>query len=252
LHEDGDINFGTNTGYTVVAAGLPNEGEHAAYAAPHEAAQGDVLMGRNAYFVTGQRSRHSFLADTCATCHMEVTPPPPELSYNLSGTNHTFKASKTVCTQCHGTFDGGTIQAAFDAGLAELAREITNAVYKLKNGGAAVPPANFVLTFGRSFRVSLEGGCPDGTDADALPDNQCSVGSSYNSTTGVRTDGYLTGVTAGGTDPNEGYNAIIAKANWNYSLVSLELSKGIHNPSFTVSVLDQTKAQVKALVATLP
>jgi hypothetical protein len=241
LHEDGDINFGTNTGYTVVAAGLPNEGEHAAYAAPHEAAQGDVLMGRNAYFVTGQRSRHSFLADTCATCHMEATPPPPELSYNLSGTNHTFKASKTVCTQCHGTFDGGTIQAAFDASLAQLATEITNAVYKLKNGVAAVPPATFVLYFGRSFQYSLDGGT-----------TKANVGSSYNSTTGVRTDGYLTGVTVGGTDPNEGYNAVIAKANWNYSLVSVEASKGIHNPSFTVSVLDQTKAQLRALVATLP
>jgi hypothetical protein len=172
---------------------------------------------------------------------MEVTPPPPELSYNLSGTNHTFKASKTICTQCHGTFDGGTIQAAFNASLAELATEITNAVYKLKNGRAATPPATFVLFFGRSFQYSLDGGA-----------NKANVGSSYNSTTGARTDGYLTGVTAGGTDPNEGYNAVIAKANWNYSLVNVEASKGIHNPSFTVSVLDQTKAQLRALVATLP
>jgi len=241
LHEDGDINFGTNTSYTIVAAGLPNAGEHAAYSAPHEAAHGDVMMGRNAYFVTGQRARHSFLADTCATCHMEVTPPPAELSYNLSGTNHTFKASKTICTQCHGTYDGGTIQAAFDASLAELAREITNAVYKLKNGRAATPPATFVLYFGRSFQYSLNGGT-----------TRANVGSSYSSSTGARTDGYLTGVTVGGTDPAEGYNAVIAKANWNYSLVSSASGKGIHNPSFTFSVIDQTKAQVKALVASLP
>jgi Carboxypeptidase regulatory-like domain len=241
LHEDGDINFGTNTGYTVVAAGLPNAGEHAAYNAPHEAAQGDVLMGRNAYFVTGQRSRHSFLADTCATCHMEATPPPPELSYNLSGTNHSFTASKTICSQCHGAYDGGTIQSAFDTSLAQLATEITNAVYKLKNGGAATPPATFVLYFGRSFQYSLDGGT-----------TKANVGSSYDSTTGARTDGYLTGVTAGGTDPNEGYNAVIAKANWNYSLASLDSSRGIHNPSFTVSVLDQTRAQVRALAAGLP
>jgi hypothetical protein len=244
LHEDGDANFGTNTGYTVVAAGLPNEGEHAAYNAPHEAAQGDVLMGRNAYFISGLRSKHSFLADTCATCHMQLTTPPPAFSGGGAfGTNHGFKPSTDICTKCHGSYNGGTIQTSFDASLAQLATEITNAVYKLKNGGAATPPATFVLYFGRSFQYSLDGGT-----------TKANVGSSYNSTTGVRTDGYLTGVTAGvpATDPNEGYNAVIAKANWNYSLVQLDLSKGIHNPSFTFQVIDQTKAQVKALAASLP
>jgi hypothetical protein len=241
LHEDGDTNFGTNTGYTTVAAGLANAGEHVAYAAPHEAAQGDALMGRNAYFVTGLRSKHSFIDDTCATCHMELTPPPAALSYNLSGTNHSFKASKTICTQCHGAYDGGTIQDAFNSKLAELATEITNAVYKLKNGGAATPPATFVLSFGRQFRYSTDGGT-----------TYANVGSSYSSSTGAKTDGYLTGVTAGGTDSVEGYNAVIAKANWNYSLVGLDSSKGIHNPTFTFSVLDQTLSQVKALVASLP
>jgi hypothetical protein len=97
------------------------------------------------------------------------------------------------------------------------------------------------LYFGRSFQYSLNGGT-----------TKANVGSSYSSSTGARTDGYLTGVTAGGTDSAEGYNAVIAKANWNYSLVSVDSSKGIHNPSFTISVLDQTIAQVKALVASLP
>jgi hypothetical protein len=240
LHEDGDTNFGTNTAYTTVSVG-PYAGEHVAYAAPHEAAQGDVLMGRNAYFVTGLRSRHSFIADTCATCHMELTPPPAQLSYQLAGTNHSFKGSKTICTQCHGTFDGGTIQVAFDTKLAELATEITNAVYKLRNGGAATPPATFVLSFGRSFMYSTDGGT-----------TYANVGSSYSSSTGARTDGYLTDVTDGGTVAVDGYNAVIAKANWNYSLISVDSSKGIHNQSFTFEVLDQTISQVKALVASLP
>jgi len=242
LHENGDLNFGTNTGYTTIAAGLPNAGVHVAYAAPHEAAQGDVLMGHNAYFVTGLRSKHSFLADTCVTCHMELTNPPPEYSGGGAfGTNHGFNASFDICTKCHGSFTGGTVQASFDAKLAELATEITKAVYKLKNGSAATPPATFVLYFGRSFQYSLDGGT-----------TKANVGSSYSSSTGAKTDGYLTGVIAGGTDSVEGYNAVIAKANWNYSLASLDSSKGIHNPTFTFDVLDQTISQVKALEASLP
>lgn len=70
--------------------------------APHTAAQADVLMGQNAYFVEmGQRSKHSFIADTCTNCHMELTPPPAAYSYNLAGTNHSFEASLDVCSQCH-------------------------------------------------------------------------------------------------------------------------------------------------------
>ena len=88
LHQDGDPQWNTLTSYS----------------APHEACQGDVLMGKNAYFVGNgdMRSPHSLITDTCATCHMELTPPPPLLSYNLSGTNHTFRASPEICIQCHG------------------------------------------------------------------------------------------------------------------------------------------------------
>ncbi|GAG56100.1 unnamed protein product [marine sediment metagenome] len=76
---------------------------------PHTAAQADVLMGQNAYFVkVGERGAHSFIADTCTTCHNVLTAPPEDLSYNLAGTNHTFAADMEVCSQCHGAFDGGT------------------------------------------------------------------------------------------------------------------------------------------------
>lgn len=240
LHEDGDVNFGTYTAYTTVTVG-PFPGEHYAYAAPHEAAQGDVLMGRNAYFVNGLRSKHSFLADTCATCHMEVTPPPAELSYNLSGTNHTFEASTTICSQCHGGIDFANMESSFDARLADLAAEITSAVYKLKNGAASTPPATFVLSFGRRLQYSEDGGT-----------TYANVGSTYDSDTGARTDGYLTGVAAGGTVADDGYNDVIAKANWNYSLVSAGAADGVHNPTFTFDVLDRTISQLQTFVAGLP
>jgi len=210
LHEDGDTNWGTQVSSTVNG-----------YAGPHEAAQGDVLMGRNAYYVTGSRSRHSFLADTCATCHMQLTTPPPAFSGGGAfGTNHGFKASVDICTKCHGSYTGGTLQVSFDESLAQLNTEIGRAMYRLKNAGAN-PPAGttIVIVYGRSPTISINGAAA------------------------VTFKTYLTGAT-GATD---GYHPDIAKANWNYSLVSFDSSKGIHNPSFTFDVLDATIAKVKTL-----
>lgn len=75
------------------------------YQPPHHGPQADVLMGQNAYFVTtGDRSPHSYLPDTCANCHMELSPPPSEYSYaSEPGTNHLFTASTTICSNCHGS-----------------------------------------------------------------------------------------------------------------------------------------------------
>lgn len=81
--------------------------------APHGPTQADVLMGQNAYFVDlgdidgdlgyppGLPGAHASLADTCATCHMEKSPPPPALSNAGGGTNHTMYASREICSECH-------------------------------------------------------------------------------------------------------------------------------------------------------
>ena len=211
LHEDGDRNWGTQVSSTVNG-----------YAGPHEAAQGDVLMGRNAYYVTGARSRHSFLADTCVSCHLELTTPPPAFSGSGAfGTNHGFKASLDICTKCHGSYTGGTLQASADAKLAELNTEIGKAMYRLKNAGAN-PPAGttIVIVYGRTPTISINGAAA------------------------VTFTAYLTGATGA----TAGYHPDIAKANWNYSLVQLDSSKGIHNPSFTFGVLDATIAKMKTLL----
>jgi hypothetical protein len=213
LHEDGDTNWGTQVSSTVNG-----------YAAPHRPAQGDVLMGHNAYYVTGARSKHSFLANTCATCHMELTTPPPAFSGSgLFGTNHGFTASLDICTKCHGSYTGGTIQASFDASLAQLETEIGKAMYRLANLGAN-PPAGttIVITYGSSPTISING------------------------LAAVSFTTYLTGA-PGTTSPTSGYHPDIAKANWNHELVNLDSSKGIHNPSFIFGVLDATIAKMKTL-----
>jgi hypothetical protein len=111
-----------------------------AFGTPHDGPMSDVLLGVNAYFVTpGQRGGHSYIADTCATCHMELTPPPADLSFQGTGTNHTFKADLTICSNCHGAFDGGSLQSTTTASLASLAKSIANAAMtKLNNGTTGI------------------------------------------------------------------------------------------------------------------
>jgi len=105
--------------------GLPNPDR-----APHGGPQTDVLFGQNALFVqVGNRSAHSFLTDTCVTCHMQLTPPPAELSYNLGGTNHTFEASHEICTECHGAYDGGTLEQEFHDSMEDFAEAIQDALF---------------------------------------------------------------------------------------------------------------------------
>lgn len=105
--------------------GLRNDGNWKASdgsRAPHPAAQTDVLMGENGYFVNvGIRGAHSFVEDTCVTCHMEATAPPDLLSYQQGGTNHTFFASPDICAKCHGeSFTADGVQDGFEAAAAEL------------------------------------------------------------------------------------------------------------------------------------
>jgi hypothetical protein len=156
LHEDGDVNFGTLT----------------AYAAPHEACQGDMLMGRNAYFFgtgqVGQSSAHAkFLTDACVTCHLQKTPADPSFGYPAgvsgAGTNHSFgiitDPNKTaneqvnaLCAQCHSLMV--LMQNSFTALNNTLLTELGKATLRLKFGSAgAIPPERRL----RLFLIGLRG-----------------------------------------------------------------------------------------------
>ncbi|MCX5902565.1 MAG: carboxypeptidase regulatory-like domain-containing protein, partial [Proteobacteria bacterium] len=107
------------------------------YSGPHEPTQADILMGQSVYFVTvGQRSKHADVKDSCAGCHMDKTPPPADLSYQLGGTNHTFKAAIDICSQCHSTAipDATGIQSAFDTAMTSLEEGIETAAIAKLNG----------------------------------------------------------------------------------------------------------------------
>lgn len=233
LHEDNSTTFGTQV------SGTANS-----YAAPHAAAQGDVLMGRNAYFVTGQRSKHSFLADACVTCHLQKAGTDPSLGYppNIegAGTNHTFAIVNdptrpaadqinALCHQCH-SFTGTDIQNSFTTSYNAMLVDIANAILRLKYGSAGAIPAGTTLIFypGSTPQVSTDGGV-----------------------TKVNLSTYLTGAPGtanpGGTITGTGFNLVIAKANWNTNLVNNDSSLAVHNPSFAFDVVTSTSLTVRGL-----
>jgi len=220
--------------------------------APHTAAQGDVLMGKNSYFVSGERSPHSLIADTCTTCHMELTPPPAALSYNLSGTNHTFAASLNICTECHGTFDGGSLTDVVGELEEELKTAIETAVMSEMNDiltttdivlfagetdeatiatGSTVSDVDFAESHGRlaiSFTV---------TDAADVATEYTHVRLGSDTQIGAGPDSFITSANG----------QVIAKAGWNFFLIEGDGSKGIHNPGFAMEVLETTIATLNAL-----
>jgi hypothetical protein len=241
------------------------------YSAPHTAAQGDVLMGQNAYLVAvGDRSPHSFIPDTCTTCHMELTAPPPEFSFDGTGTNHSFKASLTICGQCHGVFDGGSLQENVEAELGELAGGMSTylldkidaagavtlkdytphtfggASYDLKSGAAVVEASNiesaaptephgqqgYIIKFTTpvDFTYSPAGETPHTL---TLTEAQVQLGD-------ITTDGTMALVA-----PSD----ILVRVGWNYFLLHGDNSKGIHNPDFVWNVLEASKAAVEDAMA---
>lgn len=227
------------------------------YSAPHTAAQGDVLMGENAYFVTvGARSKHSYIKDTCATCHMELSPPPAEWSRNLAGTNHSFEASPTVCTSCHGAFDGGTLEAAVEAAEHELGQKMSDYLmaklgaqfqlkdytpheyqgksYDVKSANASVDKANiaaveptephgqqgFIIKFKTPVTFTYS---PTGEAAHTMSLKEAEV--------------QLGDITTDGTTAVIALTNPLVRVGWNYFLIEGDGSKGVHNPSFTLNVL---------------
>ena len=103
-------------------------------ATPHDSTVADVLLGENAYFVTpGQRGGHSYITNTCANCHMELTLPPASLS-NEASTNHTFNADLTICKNCHGAFDGGSLQSSNTTAIAGMESYMGTGLAKALNG----------------------------------------------------------------------------------------------------------------------
>lgn len=250
LHEDGDVKFGTL----------------ASYGAPHEAAQGDVLMGRNAYWMgTGRynspqtRSKHSYIADTCVTCHMELTT--LDLALSEPGqTRHDFKASLDVCNKCHTAYSAESVQTTFDAKLAAIKATVGNAILQVKYDNVIPVGTSATLVANRSGMVDVTSGAVtrrwfinNKTGQDAFladPNNGGALvqGCTDNGDGTANCTGFLANATVtfnpNATVTAAGVNDVIAKALWNTVLVQDDASRGVHNPAFTFEMLDNTYVHV--------
>lgn len=237
------------------------------YSAPHVSAQGDVLVGENSYFVERQRSPHSFIKDTCATCHMELTAPPPEFSYEGTGTNHSFKASLGVCSNCHSDrLDAAAFQESHQRHLQELADKMGDYLlakiseqvtvkdytahtydgrsYDIKSNAVVVSKENIALAeptephgqqgFIIKFRAPV-------TFSYAL------TGEVPHSMTLTEAEVQLADITTDGTKPLIALNDVLVRVGWNYFLVEGDSSDAIHNPTWVNQVLD---ASIEALFPT--
>jgi hypothetical protein len=252
--------------------------------APHGGVQTDLLMGQNAYFVdlgaivTGEdwpeglpspgHSNQGNLAvqedrrlpDTCATCHMVKTPPPADLAYNEGGTNHTFFASETICSDCHDDGQLEAVQGPVSAKLATLHDEIAAAILEIitqqtaagnsidLDGEASITDVaqiaalEFSETHGRQAIIVTLAGQPVPLEAIRVSDVNVvdGLGAVRGTLYDFRCGGGTTDCKTLAEIPEADNN--LPKAGWNYLLIHTDKSLGVHNYPFAVQVLDASIA----------
>jgi len=217
--------------------------------APHVGPQADILMGENLYFVkTGTPGFHSMIEDSCITCHMQKTPPPDDLSYNLAGTNHTFFASKTICSQCHQNITAEAVQHTVETKMETLKHQIETALLgvmkhelgignKVTIGTTTISNPSEVTAIEYIESHGQQGA--NTTLANGTTINDLALGSIKV----VRATGTVDLLTA--ADP------AIAKAGWNYWAIHSDKSHGVHNPTFVLSALDVTLYAAQNAIANI-
>jgi hypothetical protein len=262
LHEDGEpYNAGNPTGYS----------------APHQAAQGDVFTGHNAYFMGGSMpmtSKHAAIKDTCVGCHMTLQPDTRMAFGTPAAQTHKFRitdANKAaLCSNCHGngTVDGEGIQAQVEAQLGNLGAKLGNALKtKLNTLGAinvcAWDPALDIYSAKSCATATTFVNIATATNpivSAQIEEIHGQVGfmltlttpitityvNSAGATVATKTTNTF-GVQLGFFKDTAATPAVIyalsgnfVRAGWNYFLVEGDQSKGLHNPSFVNAVLNTT------------
>ncbi|MDA8099029.1 MAG: carboxypeptidase-like regulatory domain-containing protein [Nitrospiraceae bacterium] len=272
LHEDSQP---TNTGLMNY-----NKGNPTSYSAPHTACQGDVFMGRNAYFQGAgnlpKLSKHSSVEDACVGCHMKLNPQ-THLSHGAPEvSSHVFYITNAdapkLCANCHSSnVNGEALQAGVEAALEALNTQMgKNVLSKATNtvlNVIAWDPASDAYssatgTNGQvAFNLDLTTGVNSMTTA-SLFEIHGQIGfmvTLTNPVTMVMTNGSTKSLSTFGIQMGNLKSAATAsfpvlynnkagspmvKAGWNYFLIEGDKSKGVHNPSFVQGVLNSTISMV--------
>lgn len=263
LHEDGETyNGGNPTGWS----------------APHQAAQGDVLAGRNAYFMgTGampQLSKHANVAESCVGCHMTLNPQ-THLSHGAVATSkHVFyirdQDKAAVCGKCHGTTTGEALVKSTEDGLAALGAKMVGSVQAKLDGATAAAPVYFKNVYLvddkgaivlNSAKAEVQANFTyDGSNKYASIVNtevHGQIGQTYTlaapitvTVSGVNytVKSFEVGIgsiysNAAMTTNVYALSGNMVRAGWNYYLIEGDQSKGIHNPSFATNVIKASLAK---------
>lgn len=259
LHEDGEAyNSGNPTGYS----------------APHQAAQGDVFLGRNAYFMGARlpmTSDHAAIEDSCVGCHMALQPKEYIAHGSPQKSGHLFRIAEedrgALCSNCHGDYvNGEGIQGSVEAQLEALEQRMAAAAMAKING----IPGGVIRV--RAFDVST-----DFYSSSSASNSNVSIDVVTNPVVAIELEEghgqielHLTfalpidvpfvnasggpaptrtltafGVQLGSLKDNAatpvalyGLNGNFVRAGWNYFLVHGDASKGLHNPTFVREVLN--------------
>jgi hypothetical protein len=206
--------------------------------APHVGPQADVVMGQNFYLVDlGAPGYHARVQDTCVTCHMAKTPPPAALSNAGGGTNHTFYASKEICSTCHATITADDVQGPVEAKLETLTQAINKALFDLVKAQ---------LALGNKIDV---GGLKTLASAGDFTKVEFAESHGSQGMTVTLSDATTVGpvaMTAVKVVPPTGSPVLlytvadptIPKAAWNMLMIESDKSEGVHNPGLVNRVLD--------------
>lgn len=248
------------------------------FTAPHAASQGDVFVGRNAFFISElsataaatdvpRASPHlAKTADACVTCHVRSVPEDIREKFNVTGTNHTFTATMEVCKNCHSATDAAgfeTAREANEAKLAALGTRITDTIksrlnasgfdagtrYDYDTDGAIAAPSDPTIEPGQVTAVALYES--HGSPAVKLT---LSGGIKFATTlanirvynAAAATNTFF--VVSTGTSPSlvAGADQDFARAVYNYLLIHGGAAGGVHNFQFTSDVLDASLAAIPA------
>ncbi len=214
---------------------------------PHASAQADVLAGENAYLVeVGARGGHSWVEDTCVTCHMESTPPPAILSYNQGGTNHTFFADRNICAECHSPHlspddvqDG--IQHLLDMVADLLADAYFDLIEELTADGKTIDLRGDALITDASEISEIRFGEDGGQDLTVtLTDGSVIGPHDVRRISVLETDAPTVSLGVPADDA-------LLKSGWNWALISIDGSLGVHNPFFANSALIASRDALVAI-----
>ena len=220
------------------------------YSAPHTPSQADILMGENSYFtgITGTTtifvSKHANISDTCVTCHMVDNP------NNAGGapTSHVWTINSAdkgaICQNCHGVgTTGDGLQTEVQGLLSQLQTKLSNDVVTAMN----VSSSSYTIWIGAS-QPAMPITAAVFTEVHGQQGYQVWDNASATYTNSL---GAFTASTGSSSFPifplNSAANptaTTIVKAGWNYALVDSEGSLGIHNPTYVLTILNNTLNQL--------